>query len=166
MLQAINCSQAKRSTLLMFYFERFPSQTHKHCFLIGLVLHDLSMHKPHFTQELLAQVAKLSDSDIKRVNENRGTQNKLGFAYQLCYVKLFNRLPAHGNFEPVEELATFVAVQLDITRELLPGYAAQKSTFFYHQEELCSYLHLEKFNENTEAIRVPPRFVRKVLIIN
>jgi len=110
------------------------------------------MHKPHFTQEQLAQVAKLSDSDIERVNENRGTQNKLGFAYQLCYVKLFNRLPTQSNFEPLEELATFVAVQLDITREQLPGYAAQKSTFFYHQEELCSYLHLEKFNENTEAI--------------
>jgi hypothetical protein len=118
---------------------------------MGLVLHDLSMHKPHFTQEQLAQIAKLSDSDIKRVNENRGTQNKLGFAYQLCYVKLFNRLPTQSNFEPVEELATFVAVQLDIARELLPGYA-QKSTFLHHQEDLCSYLHLEKFNENTEAI--------------
>jgi hypothetical protein len=110
------------------------------------------MHEPHFTQEQLAQVAKLSDSDIKRVNENRGTQNKLGFAYQLCYVKLFNRLPTQTNIEPVEELATFVAVQLDITRELLPSYTAQKSTFFRHQEDLCSYLHLEKFNEDTEAI--------------
>ena len=109
------------------------------------------MNKPHFTQEQLAQVAKLSDSDIKRVNENRGMQNKLGFAYQLCYVKLFNRLPTQSNFEPVEELATFVAVQLDIARELLPGYA-QKSTFLHHREDLCSYLHLEKFNENTEAI--------------
>ena len=100
---------------------------------MGLVLHDLSMHKPHFTQEQLALVAKLSDSDIKRVNENRGTQNKLGFAYQLCYVKLFNRLPTQSNFEPVEELATFVAVQLDIARELLPGYA-QKSTFLHHKK--------------------------------
>jgi hypothetical protein len=118
---------------------------------MGLVLHDLPMNKPHFTQEQLAQVAKLSDSDIKRINENRGIQNKLGFAYQLCYVKLFNRLPTQSNFEPVEELATFVAVQLDIARELLPGYA-QKSTFLHHQEDLCSYLHLEKFNENTETI--------------
>ncbi|NJD52909.1 MAG: DUF4158 domain-containing protein [Candidatus Methanoperedens sp.] len=41
------------------------------------------MNKPRFTQEQLAQVAKLSDSDIKRVNENRGMQNKLGFAYQV-----------------------------------------------------------------------------------
>ena len=81
------------------------------------------MQKPHFTQEQLAQVAKLSDSDIKRVNNNRGIHNKLGFAYQLCYVKLFNRLPTQKNFEPMEELATFVVVQLDITRELLPGYA-------------------------------------------
>ena len=44
-----------------------------------LVLHDLSMHKPHFTQEQLAQVAKLSDNDLKRVNENRGMQSKLGY---------------------------------------------------------------------------------------
>ncbi len=29
-----------------------------------VVLHDLSMHKPHFTQEQLAQVAKLSDKGI------------------------------------------------------------------------------------------------------
>jgi hypothetical protein len=48
------------------------------------------MNKPHFTQEPLAQVAKLSDSDIKRINENRGTQNKLGFAYQLCYVNIIS----------------------------------------------------------------------------
>jgi len=78
--------------------------------------------------------------------------NELGYAYQLCYIKLFNRLPIQSNFESVEELATFVGVQLDITREMLPGYAAQKATFFRHQEDLCSYLHLEKFNDNTEAI--------------
>src|SRR4030042_7194143 len=110
------------------------------------------MHKPHFTQEQLAQVAKLSDNDIKRINENRGLQSKLGFAYQLCYIKLFNRLPTQSTSETVEELVTFVAVQLDITRELLPGYTLQKSTFFRHQEDLCNYLHLEKFNEKTEAL--------------
>ena len=48
------------------------------------------MQKPHFTQDQLTQVALLSDADIKKVKEYRGEQNKLGFAYQLCYVKLFN----------------------------------------------------------------------------
>ncbi len=119
---------------------------------MGLVLHDLSMHKQHFTQEQLAQVAKLSDADIRIINECRGEYNKLGFAYQLCYVKLCNRLPMQNLLELLDELATFVAVQLDITRELLPGYTAQKATFFRHQEDLCSYLHLEKFNENIETI--------------
>ncbi|HWQ96048.1 MAG TPA: DUF4158 domain-containing protein [Candidatus Methylomirabilis sp.] len=119
---------------------------------MGLVLHNLSMNKPHFTQEQLAQIAKLSDRDIERINENRGLQSKLGFSYQLCYIKLFNKLPTQSHFESVEELATFVAVQLDIDRELLSGYTEQKSTFFRHQEDLCNYLHLEKFNENTEAI--------------
>jgi hypothetical protein len=101
------------------------------------------MNKPHFTQEQLAQVAKLSDSDIKRINENRGLQSKLGFAYQLCYVKLLNRLPIQSHFEPVKELATFVGVQLDITRETLSDYAAQKSTFFRHQEDLCTSCHVK-----------------------
>ena len=78
--------------------------------------------------------------------------NKLGFAYQLCYVKLFNKLPAQTPFDSVQELTTFVAVQLDIPREQLSIYAAQKSTFFRHQEDLCNYLRLEKFNENVGAL--------------
>jgi hypothetical protein len=108
------------------------------------------MNNLHFTQVQLAQVAKLTDVDINKVREYRGTQNRLGFAYQLCYVKLFNRLPAQGSFEVAEELATFVAVQLDIPKEQLSMYAAQKSTYFRHQEALCRYLHVEKFNAQAE----------------
>src|SRR2546425_594196 len=48
------------------------------------------MTKPHFTQGQLVQVAKLSDADLRIIKACRGKHNKLGFAYQLCYVKLFN----------------------------------------------------------------------------
>ena len=72
------------------------------------------MNKPHFTQEQLIQVAKLSDADIRIVNECRGEHNKLGFAYQLCYVKLFNRLPMQRPLELLDGQATFITVQLDI----------------------------------------------------
>src|SRR5438034_293214 len=118
---------------------------------MGLVPH-LFMTNPHFTQDQLAQVARLSVADIKKVNEYRGIKNKLGFAYQLCYIKLFNRLPAQSPFEMVEELVTFVAIQLDIPREQLLKYAEQKSTFFRHQEELRNYLRLTKFTQDTEGI--------------
>jgi hypothetical protein len=108
------------------------------------------MNNLHFTQDQLAQVAKLTDADVNKLREYRGTQNRLGFTYQLCYVKLFNRLPAQGSFEVAEELATFVAVQLDISKEQLPLYATQKSTYFRHQEDFCHYLRVEKFNAQAE----------------
>src|SRR6266702_7990929 len=97
------------------------------------------MQKPHFTQEQLSQAAKLSEADIKQIHECREAQNKVGYGYQLCHAKLFNRFPTRNPFEIVEELATFVAVQLDIPREQLAVYAPQKSTFFRHQEAIRIY---------------------------
>jgi hypothetical protein len=89
-------------------------------------------NKIRFTQEQLAKVARLSDKDMELINDCRGEHNKLGFAYQLCYIKLFNRLPVQRPFAPVEELATFVAVQLDIPAERLSTYATQQVTFSLH----------------------------------
>jgi hypothetical protein len=51
------------------------------------------MLKPHFTQEQLVQAARLSDGDFEYLASCRGAQNKIGSAYQLCYIKLFNRFP-------------------------------------------------------------------------
>lgn len=110
------------------------------------------MIKPHFTQEQLVQAARLSDADVRRVNECRGTQNKLGFGYQLCHTKLFNRFPAQSPFEVVEELATFVGVQLDLPREELQAYATKQWTFSHHQEEIRAYLQIEKFNQGAETL--------------
>lgn len=90
------------------------------------------------------------DADIRRINECRGSQNRLGFAYQLCYVKLFNRLPTQSPFIAIEELATFVAVQLDLPREQLEEYALQQWTFSHHQEQIRAYLCVEKFSKAAE----------------
>jgi hypothetical protein len=111
------------------------------------------MQKPHFTQEQLIQVAKLSNADIKIINGRREEHNKLGFAYQLCYIKLFNRLPIQNPLEILDELATFVAVQLDIPKEALQAYATlRQATVSEHQESLRAYLHLEKYNPTTEHL--------------
>jgi hypothetical protein len=110
------------------------------------------MQKPHFTQDQLVQVAKLTDADLLQIGECRGAHNQLGYGYQVCHVKLFNRFPNQSPFEIVEELATFVAVQLAQPKELLAEYARQKWTFFHHQEAICVYLQLEKFNQHAEAL--------------
>jgi len=108
------------------------------------------MQKPHFTQEQLVQVAKLSDADIRRIKECRGTHNQIGFGYQLSYGKLFNQLPTQSPFIVIEELATFIAVQLDISRDQLEEYARQQWTFSHHQEQIRAYLHVEKFSRTAE----------------
>src|SRR5659263_127863 len=96
------------------------------------------MNKLHFTQEQLVQVAKLSDGDIRIINECRGEHNKFGFAYQLCYVKLFNRFPIQSPHEQLDELATFVAVQLDIPKEVLHTYSSlRQATISEHQDSIC-----------------------------
>ena len=111
------------------------------------------MTKPHFTQGQLVQVAKLSDADLRIIKACRGEHNKLGFAYQLCYVKLFNRLPVQIPLEILDELATFVAVQLDISKEALQTYASlRQATVSEHQESIRAYLHLEKYNQTTEHL--------------
>jgi Domain of unknown function (DUF4158) len=80
------------------------------------------MNKPRFTQEQLTKIARRSDEDVRITNECRSTYSKLGFAYQLCYV----RFPAQSPFGPIEELATFVAVQLDVPVEHLNMQAEQR----------------------------------------
>jgi uncharacterized protein DUF4158 len=108
------------------------------------------MQKPHFTQEQLVQVAKLSDKDIEQINKCRGVQSKIGYAYQICYVKLFNRLPPQSPLEILEELATFVAIQVDIPKDQLHVYAHRQPTISEHQEQIRVYLRLETFTQNVE----------------
>ena len=110
------------------------------------------MQKPHFTQEQLVRVAKLTDADIEQINLCRGAQSKIGFAYQICYVKLFNRLPSQSPLEILAELATFVAIQLDIPKEQLSAYALRQPTISEHQEHIRAYLHLNTFTQDAENL--------------
>lgn len=108
------------------------------------------MQKLHFTQEQLVEVAKLTDTDIEQINKCRGVQSKIGYAYQICYVKLFNRLPPQSPLEILEELATFVAIQVDIPKDQLHVYAHRQPTISEHQEQIRVYLHLKTFTQDIE----------------
>jgi len=108
------------------------------------------MNKPHFTQDQLVQVAKLSNVDIERINACRGIQNQVGFGYQLCHVKLFNRFPIQTPLEILDELATFVAIQLDLPKKQLQAYSLRQPTISEHQEQIRIFLRLSRFDRNTE----------------
>jgi len=108
------------------------------------------MNKPHFTQDQLVQVAKLSNVDIERINACRGIQNQVGFGYQFCHVKLFNRFPIQTPLEILDELATFVAIQLDLPKKQLQAYSLRQPTISEHQEQIRILLRLSRFDRNTE----------------
>ena len=58
---------------------------------------------PYSRQQLLS-IAKLTPEDFQRIYRCRRPHNRLGFAYQLAFVRLANRFPAQLPFEIDEEL--------------------------------------------------------------
>ena len=50
--------------------------------------------------------------DLKQIAKCRLSRNRLGFAYQVASVRLFNRFPQQQPFEIVDELVSLNAAQL------------------------------------------------------
>ena len=67
-----------------------------------------------YSQQELVLLAKLSSKDIEKIQERRQPYTRLGFAYQLAFVRLTNRVPGQRPFEITEDILTYVSVQLDI----------------------------------------------------
>ena len=104
------------------------------------------MNNLHFSQDQLVQVAKLSDADMALIDECRGEQNKLGLGYQLGFVHLFNQFPAQVPFEPIEDLVTYMSLQLDIAPGLIEQYKIRRETIAEHRKRIQEYLHLKPFH--------------------
>ena len=90
---------------------------------------------------------------------DRRAHNRLGFAYQLAFIRLANRFPAQQPFELDEELLTFVSLQLDLPTQLIETYAQRQSTLSEHQEQIRIYLDLRRFGE--VEIQMLERFLLK-----
>ena len=55
-----------------------------------------------------------ADVTMNEVAKCRRDHNRLGFAYQIGFARLFNRFPAQQPLEINDELLSFVAVQMNI----------------------------------------------------
>jgi hypothetical protein len=87
------------------------------------------MMSRQFSHQQLVSVAKLSIEDRDLVYERRRPYTRLGFAYQLAFVRLANRFPAQRpTLEIEEEVLAFVSVQLDLPVHLIQTYAQYQST--------------------------------------
>src|SRR3954453_18704409 len=110
-----------------------------------------------FTRGQMVREASLTAADLAEVDKCRRDHNRLGFAYQIGFVRRFSRFPDQQPLEVCDELLSFIAMQLNIDVASLEGYAVRQHTVSDHQARIRDYLKLAVFDqEQAEALE---RFV-------
>jgi Domain of unknown function (DUF4158) len=75
----------------------------------------------------------LTEEDFVQLAKCRRPHNRLGFAYQVAFVRLFDRFPQQQPFELIEELVSFSAAQLGLDAGLIELYRKRQPTISEHQ---------------------------------
>jgi TnpA family transposase len=115
------------------------------------------MTTPSFTRAQMVRAATLTEADLTEIARCRRDHNRLGFAYQVGFVRLFHRFPAQQPLEVCDELLSFVALQLNIDAAQIADYAPWQHTVSEHQARIRAYLELTAFGpQEAEALE---RFV-------
>ena len=106
-----------------------------------------------YSRGQLVREVTLTEADLAEVAKCRRDHNRLGFAYQIGFVRLFSRFPAQQPLEICDELLTFVAMQLNIDAANIDQYAARQHTVSDHQASVRDYLRLAVFDpEQAQAL--------------
>src|SRR3954467_6430298 len=112
-----------------------------------------SMTPLSFSRRQMIREASLTEADLAQIARCRRVHNRLGFAYQIGFVRLFSRFPGQQPLEICDELLGFVAMQLNADVTSLDGYAARQHTVSDHQTRIRDYLNLVVFDhEQAEAL--------------
>ncbi|OPY73908.1 MAG: Tn3 transposase DDE domain protein [Syntrophorhabdus sp. PtaU1.Bin002] len=71
----------------------------------------------------------------------------MGFGYQLAFVRLLNRFPNQQPLEVIDDMLSYVSVQLGIPIENISEYSKRQPTISEHQEQIREYLGLARLSE-------------------
>ena len=104
-----------------------------------------------YPKECIAARAALSSDDHALIARCRGTHNRLGFAYQMAFVRLMGRLPNQHPLEIHDDLLAFVADELHVDPEVIQTYARRQPTVSNHQEQIRGYIDLKPFSQATQV---------------
>ena len=105
------------------------------------------MSKSMYSHEQIVQAGQFSPEDINEITQRRRNHNRLGFAYQLAFVRLTNLFPAQQPMEFLPELLTYIGVQLGIDTKFIQDYAQRQATIAEHRQAIISYLGMRYFEE-------------------
>jgi len=104
-----------------------------------------------FSRQQLKRAANLTEDDLRQIRKCRRSHNRLGFAYQVAFVRLFNRFPKQQPFEVLDELVSFNAAQLGVDAGLIGLYRERQQTISEHQQTIAGYLELHHFGDAEAA---------------
>ena len=105
----------------------------------------------NFSQQSLIESGTLNEKDLTLLNQCRGNHNKLGFAYQLIFIRLLNTLPDQSLLKIIEEIVVYAAIQLSINSTDIQRYKDSRRKIYNHQQKIIQYLNIKEFDENTQC---------------
>jgi TnpA family transposase len=100
-----------------------------------------------FSHEEIVQQARFSPEDMAEIQKRSQDHTRLGFSYQLAFVRLSHRFPAQQPMEIIDDLLVYVSVQLDIPTDKIELYQRRQPTVAEHRIALLEYLNLRRFGE-------------------
>jgi TnpA family transposase len=99
-----------------------------------------------FSRGQMVREATLTKDDLAEVARCRRDHNRLGFAYQVGFVRLFNRFPAQQPLEICDEVLHLVSLQVGVDETRIADYAPWQHTTSEHQKRIRDYLGLVVFD--------------------
>jgi Domain of unknown function (DUF4158) len=72
------------------------------------------LYTVHYPREIMVDRVVFDAHDQNLIALCRGTHNRLGFAYQMGFVRLTGRFPAQQPLEILDDLLAFVAHEVDL----------------------------------------------------
>ena len=87
----------------------------------------------------------LADDDLEHINDRRRSENKIGFALQLCALRYPGRLLSSDEVIP-EKVLRFIAAQLGLTGDDILPYAARRQTRQQHLHALRQIYGFKMFS--------------------
>ena len=100
-----------------------------------------------YSHEQIIQAGQFTPEDINKISQRRRDHNRLGFAYQIAFVRLANRFPAQRPLEIFPELLAYVGLQLGIKAEVINLYAQRQPTITEHRLAISMYEGIRRFEE-------------------
>lgn len=103
------------------------------------------LHPLHYPREFIVERVVFTPADHTQIALCRGAHNRLGFAYQMGFLRLTGRFPAQPPLEILDALLAFVASELAIDPTTIQAYAQRRQTISAHQEHVRLHLGFRWF---------------------